>query len=228
MKFHCLKHVFFEGPENFENWALSNGHTFKTTNAYENQFPENESYDVLVLMGGPMSANDVHLDWLQKEKRIIEQAISKHKKVIGVCLGAQLMASALGARVYKNHEKEIGWFPVYLTEDAKKNNLWNTFHDSFNVFHWHGETFDLPQGCTHLLQSEACLHQAFSFNEQMLGFQFHMEGTQQSLIQMMENSRSEMTSGKYIQEESMIRTLTEKLTDPTTVLFNKILDRFFQ
>ena len=178
-------------------------------------------------MGGPMSANDDHLDWIKQEKKVIERAISQNKKIIGVCLGAQLIASALGARVYKNPEKEIGWLEVKLTEEGRHSNLFASSPDSFCVFHWHGETFDLPIGATHLLQSEACNNQAYLYKENILGLQFHMEGTKQSLISMMENSLDEMTPGKYVQEENQIRDLTDKYIKQTEIYFNSLMATFF-
>jgi len=226
MNFHCLKHVPFEGPGNIGRWAMNHGHGLVVTNAWQYEFPEEKWYDVLVVMGGPMSANDEHMVWLKQEKKIIERAISKNKKVIGICLGAQLIADVLGAKVYKNPEKEIGWFEVELTPGGRKNPLFQDFPDSFNVFQWHGETFDLPENAVHLAKSEGCANQAFLYDGNVLGLQFHIEGMKQGLMQMMANSLNEMTPGRYVQSEDEIRAKTDFNLEPTSQLLYRLLERF--
>lgn len=226
MKFYCLTHVDFEGPANIENWALANGHELITGRSYENEFPD-QPYDVLVSMGGPMSANDEkELPWLKKEKEIMESAIAKGKKVIGVCLGAQLAANVLGASVKKNPETEIGWFDLSLTTAGQAHPVFERLPQVFPVFHWHGEMFDLPAGAIHVMSSPGCANQGFIYNDQVLGFQFHMEGTAESLIAMMENSLDEMTPGRYVQSQETIRQKTAQLVDQTNSYFNTIMTRF--
>ncbi len=133
------------------------------------------SYDGLVLMGGPMSAND-NLDYLVRELRIIEDALSAGKPILGICLGAQLIALAAGSRVFPNAEKEIGWAPVYWTDPARQDLLFGVFNRPETVFHWHGETFDLPAGAQWLARSDRCRNQAFRFGS-AYGLQFHLEVT---------------------------------------------------
>ena len=130
----------------------------------------------LIFMGGPMSAND-NLPFLATELRLIEGAVAAGKPVLGVCLGAQLIAKALGARVYPNEAKEIGWFPVYWTKECAGDSLFGKFNEPETVFHWHGETFDLPEGARLLAWSDACLRQAFRFGRNVCGIQFHLEVT---------------------------------------------------
>ncbi len=137
---------------------------------------ELERADGLVFMGGPMSAND-DLPWIPGELALIEHAAAAGKPVLGVCLGAQLVAKALGARVYRNSVKEIGWYPVYWTEAAHGDALLGGLSGPETVFHWHGETFDLPAGAEWLAYSEACRHQAFRVGDNVYGFQFHLEVT---------------------------------------------------
>jgi GMP synthase-like glutamine amidotransferase len=138
--------------------------------------PRPADYDGLIFMGGPMSVND-GLPCLEFEKRCIAQAVASGQPVLGVCLGAQLIASALGARVYRNPKKEIGWFDVHLTEAAQKDPLFAGAGPTETVFHWHGETFDLPEGSTWLAWSEDCRHQAFRLGAGTYGLQFHLEVT---------------------------------------------------
>lgn len=130
----------------------------------------------IVILGGPMSANDP-LPGLADELKLIELALASGIPMLGVCLGSQLIARALGAPVYRNRELEIGWKPVYFTETAKKDRVFCGFRDQETFFHWHGETFDLPRGAEHLAWSDACLNQAYRYGERVYGIQFHPEIT---------------------------------------------------
>ena len=135
-----------------------------------------EDADGLIFMGGPMSAND-DLPYIRRELSIIQNAASAGKPVLGICLGAQLIAKALGARVYRNPTKEIGWYPVFWTGAAAGDSMFAGLSGSDTVFHWHGETFDLPAGAAWLASSEACRHQAFRWGSSIYGVQFHLEVT---------------------------------------------------
>ena len=139
------------------------------------------SFAGLIVMGGPQSANDP-LPGLAAELEIIEQAISREKPVLGICLGSQLIAKALGARVYKNAHKEIGWAPVHLTAEAKADAVFSGMGSPSTFFHWHGETFDLPSGAVWLAYSEKCKHQAFRYGANVYGIQFHPEITPEMIV----------------------------------------------
>lgn len=130
----------------------------------------------LIFLGGPMSAND-QLEWLRREMVLIEKAWRAGKPVLGVCLGAQLIAKAAGARVYRNAVKEIGWAPLYFTEAASQDGLLAGLSSPEVVFHWHGETFDLPAGAEWLAWTPACRNQAFRLDPAVWGLQFHLEVT---------------------------------------------------
>jgi len=138
--------------------------------------PDPGSSPGLILLGGPMSANDRD-EYLRVELRLIEAAVAAGKPVLGVCLGAQLIAKALGARVYRNAVKEIGWFPLHFTEAGKGDPLPGGLSDPSTVLQWHGETFDLPSGAVHLAWSEGCRNQAFRYGSNVYAFQFHLETT---------------------------------------------------
>src|SRR5581483_176282 len=127
-------------------------------------------------MGGPMSAND-DLPYLRREIACIRQAVDQGQPVLGVCLGSQLLARALGAKVYKNSAKEIGWFDLHLTEAGRQDAILSGLESPETVFHWHGETFDLPDGATWLAYSDRCRHQAFRVASNVYGLQFHLEVT---------------------------------------------------
>jgi len=144
--------------------------------------PDPAAYDALLFLGGPMSAND-DLPFLHEEVGIIEQAIARRQPVLGICLGAQLLAKALGAAVRRNTTPEIGWFPVQLTDAGREDPLLGQLANPFQVFHWHSDTFDLPQGATHLASSEGCRNQAFRVGKLLYGFQFHPEVTPEMIAE---------------------------------------------
>jgi GMP synthase (glutamine-hydrolysing) len=137
---------------------------------------EVEAASALILMGGPMSANDA-APWVANECGAIDAALKAGRPILGICLGAQLVASALGARVYRNPVKEIGWFPIHWTPDAAHDRLFHDCREPETVFHWHGETFDLPRGARWLAWSENCRHQAFAYDATTYALQFHIEVT---------------------------------------------------
>jgi GMP synthase (glutamine-hydrolysing) len=138
--------------------------------------PDLDGYDGLVILGGPMSANDSHrLAHLTIEMKLIEQAMKLNLPVLGICLGAQLIARTLGAEVYANREKEIGWYDVSPTDNARHDPLLSVFTQKEKIFQWHGETFDMPRSTSHLAFSSLCANQAFRYASNVYGFQFHLE-----------------------------------------------------
>ena len=179
MRIHYLQHVLFEGLGSIEKWIRVRRHHLKATILYQDEpLPAMDGIDWLIVMGGPMGVHDEDkFSWLASEKRIIEECIRQGNVVLGICLGAQLIADVLGARVYPNRYREIGWFPIELTESGKKSPLFGFLPERLSVFHWHGDTVDLPAGAVHIALSEACEHQAFVYDKRVLGLQFHMEST---------------------------------------------------
>jgi GMP synthase (glutamine-hydrolysing) len=135
-----------------------------------------DGHQAIVVLGGPMSANDP-LPWLREELQLIEKALKLGAPLLGICLGAQLIAKALGARVYPNGQLEIGWAPVYFSEAGKKDLVFSGLESPSTFFHWHGETFDLPAGAEWLAWSDKCRHQAFRYGSKVYGLQFHPEVT---------------------------------------------------
>lgn len=213
LRIHYLQHVDFEGPGCISQWVTEKGHTLTSTKLYlDETFPDTDQIDWLIIMGGPMSANDSHtIGWIIPEKEFILSAIKAGKVVIGICLGAQLIASVLGAKVYGNLYKEIGWFPINIPNNLpnllfKENNL-------LTAFHWHGETFELPEGAALLASSEACSNQAFLYNQKVLGLQFHFEVTYDSLQQMLTFGKEDIDGSKYTQPEATILKQKGFITD---------------
>lgn len=149
---HVLQHVPFEGLGSIEPWLVTAGYSITWTRFFTGgNLPAPDDPDLLIVLGGPMSVNDeTAFPWLRDEKRFVRRSIEAGVPLLGICLGAQLIASALDARVYPNRHREIGWFPVYRTPDEP-----GVFPERFDAFHWHGETFDLPSGAALLARSAA-------------------------------------------------------------------------
>jgi len=189
MKLHWLQHVPFEGLGIIEKWAEANGFEITCTRLHAGeQLPEIETFDWLVVMGGPMGIydHDEH-PWLVAEKQFIKAAIDADKTVLGICLGAQLMADVLGAKVYPGPQKEIGWFPIRRSDGAPQ-----LLPENLTVFHWHGDTFEIPEGAIRLASSTACHNQGFIFNNRAIALQFHMETTPESMEALIENCGEEL------------------------------------
>ena len=201
MHVHILQHVPFEGPGSIADWLSQKGAHVTWTRCFDPApLPAPAGIDLVIALGGPMSVNDeAEFPWLRAEKRFIAEAIANHQAVLGICLGAQLIASALGARVYPGAEKEIGWFPI-SAEPAAPGSFAFPAHD--DVFHWHGETFDLPAGAVRLASSVACRNQAFQLGTHVIGLQFHLETTPESAAALIKNCAGELVSHRYIQPEA--------------------------
>lgn len=169
MKIHWLQHVEFEGLGSIAGWATKKGCAATGSRMFAGDaFPSIAAVDMLVIMGGPMSVNDeVEHPWLAGEKRFINQVMQAGKMVLGICLGAQLIASAAGVRVRPNDHKEIGWFPVEKTRAAGDAAVGRALADKAEVFHWHGETFDIPRGAVRLARSRVCENQAFALGHRL-------------------------------------------------------------
>jgi GMP synthase-like glutamine amidotransferase len=202
MRARILQHVPFESPGSIATTLRSLGATVDTTRLFAGDALEAAAeLDVLVVMGGPMSVNDeAEYPWLVPEKALVAEAIASGRAVVGVCLGAQLIASALGCPVYPNREREIGWFPIEPTPQGRASGL----HINGPVFHWHGETFDLPAGATLLASSVGCVNQAFSIGPRVLGLQFHLEVTSSDVREMVAHGRHELTPSRFVQSEAEI------------------------
>ena len=198
MKVHVLQHVPFESLGSIEPWLVKRGADIRYTRFFaRDPLPNLHAVDLLVVMGGPMSVNDeAEFPWLRLEKQTIREAVARNIRILGVCLGAQLIASALKSRVYPNPAKEIGWFPI---EGVHEGEGVFRFQSQCTVFHWHGETFDLPQGAVRLARSRGCENQAFQLNRHVIGLQFHLEMTPEGVRSIVESCRHELVPGSYIQ-----------------------------
>jgi len=202
MRLHYLQHVPFENPGIILAWASQNGHVVTSTQLYKDEIlPMQEEFDWLVVMGGPMNIyeDDVY-PWLDEEKYFIEAAISSEKIVIGICLGAQLIADVIGGTVTRNPKKEIGWYPVRWSSEARLSPLFSFFSQESIVFEWHGDTFcELPSETIYLAENDVCKNQAFMYEKRVFGFQFHLENTTPIIEDLIEFCASDITPGTYVQ-----------------------------
>ncbi len=200
MRVAIIEHAPFERAAAIGEWARARGHEVRRVDAIVGEFPAPGEYDFLVVMGGPMSANDdASLGWLAAEKRAVREGIDAGKRVLGVCLGAQIVASVLGATVARNAEPEIGWFPVTLTPAGRASRVFGALPESFVAGHWHGETFGIPDGAVATATSEACANQAFEFDGgRVLGVQFHLEWLAEDAESLVENCGADLVPSSHV------------------------------
>lgn len=173
MRVVCLQHVPFEGPGAFAKALAKRGVNVEHTLVPKDGLPQ-DAGDLLIVMGGPMSVNDSD-QWVREETAFIKSALHAGKPMIGVCLGSQFMAKALGATVRSGKALEIGMTPVRLTDAGKQDPVFGVGPESFSVFEWHGEIFDLPNDCVPLAGSDIAPLQAFRFGDRAYGLLFHVE-----------------------------------------------------
>ena len=206
MRIAVLQHVEFEGPAAVADWAAGRGFPIRLFRLHRDPtLPSLSDFDMLTVMGGPMSANDeARLGWLGPEIALVREAIAADKTVLGICLGAQIIAKALGARVYPGSDREIGWFPVQRTGSHP---FFDGLPDSFTPFHWHGETFDLPHEARLLAKSKITETQAFAVGQRVLGLQFHMEATEKSVRALLKGAAHEIGRGVAQQPGTILANL---------------------
>ncbi|NJD76106.1 MAG: type 1 glutamine amidotransferase [Candidatus Methanoperedens sp.] len=224
MRLHSLEHEPFEGLANIEVWAKNRGHSITRTLLFnKEELPDIDDFDWLVIMGGSMNIyEEEKYPWLAPEKDFIAEAIAGKKIVLGVCLGSQLAADVLGGRVSKNKYKEIGWHPVKLTEEARSSPVFHSFPEKFIVFQWHGDTFRIPPGAIRTAESEGCANQAFEYGR-VIGLQFHIEYSIESINSMLRNCKDDIVDGKYIQKPEEIVSQRSNVAK-TQALLNLLLD----
>jgi GMP synthase-like glutamine amidotransferase len=229
MHIHCFQHVAFETPGTIKEWAEASRHVISYTYFFENSFsiPAINEIDALLIMGGYMNVDeDEKFPWLIEEKKFIRQAVYAGKKVMGICLGSQLIAAALGAKVYAAKEKEIGFFPVSFSTEALLHPFFNHFKNPYTVFHWHGDTFDLPQGAQLLASTDICRSQAFLFSNNVLALQFHFEMNETVIEDMLLHDGHELEEkGNFIASKEQIRAGYFHLQQNKTGMF-MLLDNF--
>ena len=194
------KNIGTEGPGTIEDYLIKNKIPYTIIElAGGEKLPNPHNFTTLIMMGGPMSVNEDEIyPYIKEEEKLVRDFISKGKKILGVCLGAQIMAKALGAKVYTGPQKEIGWYYIDLTEEGIKDPLMKSlsFHPQvrdflkkFNVFHWHGETFDIPDGAVSLASSALYPNQAFRHGYKAYAFQFHIEVRKEMILEWLKDDQ---------------------------------------
>lgn len=204
MKVHWLQHADFEDLGCIAPWLAARGDTVTHTRLYAGELPPSaDTFDLLIVMGGPMNIYeyDAH-PWLKAEKALIREAVAKGKRLLGICLGSQLIADVLGGPVTRNAHTEVGWFPVELNANARQSKLFAGFPERFNAFHWHGDTFAIAPGARHLASSEACAHQAYDYEDRIAAIQFHLEVTAANARDWFEHERP--APARYVQTPESI------------------------
>lgn len=199
-----LKNIASEGPGTLEDFLQGRGTYYKIVNCAIENIPGSKDFDTLVMLGGPMSVNEEKVyPYIKKEMALVKEFVAKGKKVLGICLGAQVMAKALGAKVYPGPEKEIGWYDIELTDGGTRDRCMKElavspkaetadFCTGSKVFHWHGETFDIPEGAVRLAKSELYPNQAFRYGAGAYAFQFHIEVRKEMIYEWLKDEPVDM------------------------------------
>ncbi len=225
MHIHFIQHVAFEYPGSIIDWATENNHSTNFTMVFDSpDFPSPQQYDMLVILGGPMGVYEEDIyPWMIFEKQCIRAAVDANKKVFGVCLGAQFIANVLGKEVYPHSAKEIGWWPV---QKAGTHKLTEALPAEFITFHWHGDTFDLPEGAVQLFKTGVCAQQGFVYNDHVAALQFHMEVKEDLLNGMTEHEGNELTGEGYVQSEETIKQYIQAEAPKQAAYMKAFLDAF--
>jgi GMP synthase (glutamine-hydrolysing) len=219
MKILFIIHAEFEKPGSIGAWAKKHNHQTQEVYPFKDEkLPDVTSYDFLVVMGGQQSP--LHLEeapYLADEIDFIKQALTKNKRIIGICLGAQLIGEALGATTEHSPHREIGVYPLTLLPAAKYDPVFSQLPEKFDVAHWHSDMPGIPKGAVLLAESEGCPRQIFSYGDRVYGFQCHFELTQELVSGMIDNCPEDLKSGKYVQS-------SKELTDADYPKINSIMD----
>lgn len=215
MKTYIIQHVPFETPGILEN--LSNYEIIKMFEKYT--FPNVEEVDLLIVLGGPMGAYDPY-NWLKEEKAFIKNVINQNKPVLGICLGAQLIAEVIGGEVMENRAgKEVGWWPIHKTSNETP---FNFLPDTLEVLHWHGDTFTLPKEAITFYSTEICKNQAFLYKNNVIGLQFHFESTVETLKALVEADEDYLDGGEFVQTKEEI--LEKNPPKENAIILLKLVD----
>ena len=214
-------HVPYEGPGVIADWIGKKGHHLEYTRFYEkDSLPDASEVELLIIMGGPMNVFDFHIHpWMQEEIEWVGEFIRSGKPVLGICLGAQIVAAALGEEVYPGPEKEIGWYNLQFLPSLGEFRIFKDLPVTRKVFHWHGDTFNIPQGAMRIASSQLFPNQGFIFDHNVMALQFHLEVTPESVKAMVDHCGDELVEGSHIQPAVEILSETDYFEANQKVLF---------
>ena len=221
LKIRCFMHVPFEGPGVMADRIQEKGHRLEYTRFYEGEsLPDASEVDLLIIMGGPMNVFDYHMHgWMQEEIDWVGEFIRSGKPVLGICLGAQIIAAALGEDVYPGPEKEIGWHNLQFLPSLGEFRIFKALPVARKVFHWHGDTFNIPKGAMRIASSQLFPNQGFIYERRVVALQFHLEMTPDAVKGMIDMCGDELVEGNYIQSAKEILAETSYFESNQQVLF---------
>ena len=227
MNILCITHADFETPGVIEQWASDNNYNFKIERPYKGeQLSDVSHFDFLIIMGGPQSPLKIsEAPYLLSEIDLIKAAISKNKKVLGFCLGAQLIGEALGAKTVHSPEKEIGVYSITLTAEGANDPLLNDLPNTFPVIHWHNDMPGITEGSVVLASSLGCPHQIVRYKRNVYGFQCHLEITIDGIKTMIRAVPEDLKPSKFTQPEKDL--LKQNYLSINNLMIT-LLDRFVQ
>lgn len=225
MHIHWLQHAEHEDLGCIAPWLAARSAQVSMTPLHRGEpLPASPDFDALLVMGGPMNIyeHEAH-PWLVAEKQLIREAIDAGRKVLGICLGSQLIADVLGGPVTRNAHSEIGWFDVKLNTEGRAHPALADWPDRFAAFHWHGDTFAIPPGARNLMSSEACANQGFAIDEQVIGLQFHLEVTAADARRWL--AEEIPAPARYVQKPSVILEKIDRFALNNRLML-QLLERF--
>ena len=226
MRIACLKHVRYEGPAYFPDWAGRHGHRLVEYLVPEVGLPPADGFDRVIIIGGPMSVWETERHpWLASEKRYLAGLLDNRVPVLGVCLGAQLLAEHLGAGVRAGDQKEIGWFRIETDPGVRSTWLGDALPDRFESFLWHGDYIDLPQGAVPVARTAAHATQGFVYGPH-LALQFHLEVTPQWARRLAERDAHELVHAPFVQTASEIVGAPPERYRDNNRLMDRVLERW--
>jgi len=222
MRIYLLEHEVTPHPSHIDLWAENRGHSITKSHVLEEQaLSPVEDFDWLVILGGAQHIyeNDAN-PWLPKERELVSEALAGGRIILGICLGAQILAEVLGGRVFLSDVPEIGWYKITLTNEGRESFLFRNMSESFESLHWHRDHFSLPPGCTRLASSEATPNQAFCCNSKpVVGLQFHPELTPEMIRYFCEEVDEEPASGPYVTDRKTMSAQADKAKDDEGLMY---------
>ena len=223
MKILFVIHASFEKPGVIESWAKKCGHHTQEVSPYKGEkLPDIKDIDMLVVMGGPQSPLEINKDpYLLDEIELIKKAIKTQKRIIGICLGAQLIGEALGVKTERSPNREIGMHAIQLLEDAKYDPVFQKFPAVSDVMHWHSDMPGIAKGAVLLAKSEGCPRQVFRYGDRIYGFQCHFELTKELVKGMIESCPSDLKEGTYVRT---VKELMESDYQPMNLRMEQLLN----